>query len=140
MSDETANIRACTLEDIAAVLELWRQAASPGPTDTAEDLRRALDSSAAHVLVAEVGSRVIGSVIGSFDGWRGNLYRLVVHPELRRRGIARALVAELERALAREGARRISALVETDRPWAMSFWEAAGYRVDERVVRFIRDP
>ncbi|MGH7895528.1 MAG: GNAT family N-acetyltransferase, partial [Candidatus Binatia bacterium] len=94
----------------------------------------------AHVLVAEVGSRVIGSIIGSFDGWRGNFYRLTVHPEFRRRGIARALVAEVEQRLARQGAKRITALVETDRPWAMSFWEAVGYRVDERVVRLVRNP
>lgn len=134
------SLRACRLEDVVGVLELWRQAAAPGITDTAEDLRRAIADSPAHVLVAQVGSRVIGSVIGTFDGWRGNFYRLAVHPEFRRRGIARALVAEVEQWLGRQGAKRITALVEKDRPWAMSFWEAAGYRVDERVVRFVRNP
>jgi hypothetical protein len=69
------SIRACRLEDTEVVLELWRQAdATPGVTDTAEDLRRAITDSAAYVLVAEVGRRVVGSVIGTFDGWRGNIY------------------------------------------------------------------
>ena len=50
------SIRACRLEDIQSVLELWRQAdATPGVTDTADDLRRAIADSPAHVLVAEVG-------------------------------------------------------------------------------------
>jgi len=45
----------CRLEDVEAVLELWRQAeATPGVTDTADDLRRAVTASAASVLVAEV--------------------------------------------------------------------------------------
>src|SRR5437660_10425871 len=133
------SIRACRLEDIGAVLELWREAdATPGVTDTANDLRRAIAESPAHVLVAEVGGRVIGSIIGTVDGWRGNVYRLAVHPDHRRHGIARALVAEVEKLLAPQGAKRITALVEHKHPWAMGFWESVGYRVDERIVRRVR--
>ena len=85
------SIRECRLEDIEAVLELWRQAeATPGVTDTADDLRRAVADGPAVVLVAEVGGRLVGSVIGTFDGWRGNIYRLAVHPDHRRQGVARA--------------------------------------------------
>lgn len=133
------SIRACRLEDIERVLELWRQAgATPSVTDTANDLRRAIAESPDHVLVAEVGDRVVGSIIGAFDGWRGNMYRLTVHPDYRRQGIARALVAEVEKRLTRQGAKRITALVEKDYPLAMTFWEAVGYRMDERIVRRVR--
>jgi ribosomal protein S18 acetylase RimI-like enzyme len=137
---ERLSIRACRLEEIEVVLELWRQAgATPGVTDTADDLRRAVAESPAHVLVAEVGGRLVGSIIGTFDGWRGNIYRLAVHPDCRRRGVARALVAEVEKRLAQQGAKRITALVEKDHPLAMAFWEAVGYRADERIVRRVRN-
>jgi ribosomal protein S18 acetylase RimI-like enzyme len=132
-------IRDCRVGDIEAVLELWRQAdVIPSVTDTAEDLRRAVTEGPADTLVAEADGRVVGSIIGTFDGWRGNIYRLAIHPTFRRRGIARALVAEVEKRLARQGARRITALVEKEHPWAMTFWEAVGYPVDGRIVRRVR--
>src|SRR5207237_9088394 len=132
-------LRECRSEDVGAVLQLWRQAeATPGVTDTADDLRRAVEEGPAIVLVAEVQGRVVGSIIGTFDGWRGNIYRLAVHPDHRCQGVARALLVEAEKRLTRQGAKRITALVERNHPLAMSFWEAVGYRVDERIVRRVR--
>jgi ribosomal protein S18 acetylase RimI-like enzyme len=138
MSDFT--LRECRSADVGAVLELWRQAdATPGATDNADDLRRAVIESDAHVLVAEAEGQIVGTIIGTFDGWRGNIYRLAVRPDYRRRGVARGLVAEVEKRLAQQGAKRITALVEKDHPWAMTFWEAVGYPVDERIVRRVRN-
>jgi ribosomal protein S18 acetylase RimI-like enzyme len=132
-------IRDCRLEEAECVLELWRQAdATPSVTDQVDDLRRAIADSKANLLVAEVEGQVVGSIIGTFDGWRGNIYRLAVHPTYRRRGIARALVGEVEKRLIRQGARRVTALVEKDHPWATSFWQAVGYGLDSRIVRHVR--
>jgi ribosomal protein S18 acetylase RimI-like enzyme len=134
------SIRACRPAEVAAVLELWRHAdATPSLTDTADDLRRAVSGGPADVLVADVGGSVVGSVIGTFDGWRGNIYRLAIHPGYRRRGVARALVAEAERWLAQKGAKRVTALVEKEHPWATAFWEATGYQADGRIVRHVRN-
>jgi ribosomal protein S18 acetylase RimI-like enzyme len=132
-------VRECRREEVGAVLELWRQAnATPSVTDNADDLRRALTESKANLLVAEVNGQLIGSIIGTFDGWRGNLYRLAVHPDYRRRGIGRALVAEVEERLARQGVKRITALVEKHHSWATGFWQAVGYGMDSRIVRHVR--
>lgn len=103
-------IRNCQPDEAESVLALWRQAETTvSPTDTVEDLSRALTASPAVVLVAEAQGQIVGSVIGSFDGWRGNIYRLAVSPDFRRHGIARALVREVEQHLARQGAGRIIA-------------------------------
>ena len=135
----TYRIRECRHEDCAAVLDVWRQAeAIPSRTDTVEELQRLVDEKTGLFLVAEGAGRLIGTIIGGWDGWRGNIYRLAVLPDFRRRGLAASLVAEVERRLRAKGARRVTALVVKSEDHAMAFWETAGYEHDRRMVRFVK--
>jgi len=45
--------------------------------------------------------------------------------------------AEAETVLDRWGVKRTTALVEKDHPWAVHFWQAVGYVLDERVCRYV---
>ena len=126
-------------EEAEAVLALWRRAGvTPGATDTVADLRRVIAHPTASVVVAEAAGQLVGTIIAAFDGWRGSLYRLVVHPAFRRRGCGRALVAAAEQRLVDWGARRLTALVERDRPWATAFWATAGYTSEPGMLRHVR--
>ena len=119
-------LRRATQHDADEIVALWKRAgATASVTDRPDDVRRAAarDEVAFVIALSDDGeARIIGSIIGTFDGWRGNIYRLAVDPAHRRRGVARALVAEVER----------------DHPWAVSFWRAAGYLLDERMDRYVR--
>jgi len=131
-------IRPCRPEEDRALLDLWHHAdASPSPTDTPEQVGQVLRDPAATVLVAVDDDLLVGSIIGGWDGWRGNIYRLAVLPSYRRRGVARALVAAAEQTLAERGALRISALVEHDHPWAVGFWDSL-YEPDPRMIRYVK--
>ena len=137
---DTFLIRECLPEEAETLLTLWQAAGtSPSITDTIADVHRAIESLAS-VLVAEADQRIVGSLIATFDGWRGNMYRLAVHPDYRRRGIGRALVAEGERCLAEQGVKRITALVEAQYPWAIGFWSSVGYEIEPGILRFFRNP
>jgi len=137
-------LRVCTLADCAAVLQLWESAdATPSVTDTLDEVQRVIDEGVAIVLVAtDAMDRIVGSVIGGWDGWRGNIYRLAVAPEARRHKVAAALVQEVSARLASEkGARRITALVEKAHPDAVGFWDSMasqGYSFDPRIVRYVK--
>ena len=95
-------IRPATSADIEAILALWfsidRHTALP---DKPEYLQQFLDFSPDLFLVAEADGRVAGTIIGGWDGWRGHIARLATDPSLRRSGIAKALVREIEARLKR---------------------------------------
>ena len=139
---EGITIRRARLDEVDQILAVWREAeATPGVTDDRDGVCRLLQTPHAMVLVAEADGRIAGTVIGAWDGWRGSIYRLAVAPGFRRRGLARSLVAEADRSLARLGARRITALVDGDHPWAVDFWNtlaASGYRHDEFMCRYVK--
>jgi ribosomal protein S18 acetylase RimI-like enzyme len=94
-------------------------------SDDVDGLRTLFDSDPRSVLVAQHDGDIVGALIATFDGWRGNMYRLAVRPEYRRRGIARALVSAGESRLQSRGARRITALVAHEQAGASEFWVSA---------------
>jgi ribosomal protein S18 acetylase RimI-like enzyme len=122
-------IRPATTTDIHEVLDLWTRAgAHPSATDTAPDLARVVAAPHAVVFVAVAeNGLMVGSLIVTFDAWRGNFYRMVVDPEVRRFGIASRLARAGEEWLRHAGAVRLSALVEGDSEVARAFWESVGF-------------
>ncbi|HEY4349239.1 MAG TPA: GNAT family N-acetyltransferase [Gaiellaceae bacterium] len=108
-------------------------------TDTVECVSAVIAADHAWLLLAELDGQLAGTVIAGWDGWRGNIHRLAVAPEARRRGIALALVREAEQILAERGALRLSALVLLDHDDAVGFWTSAGYCLEAQMGRFIRD-
>jgi ribosomal protein S18 acetylase RimI-like enzyme len=132
-------IRSARSEDIEEVLALWSDAeAEPTRTDDAASLELLLRHDPSSLLVAELDGRLIGTVVSGWDGWRGSIYRLVVHPRHRRQGLARQLLSEAENRLTKLGAKRMQAIVVASDQRAAGFWEASGW--DEQVdrVRFVK--
>ena len=135
MADFT--IRAATSADVETILALWYSIdRHTALLDKPEYLQKFLDFAPDLFLVAEVDGRLAGTIIGGWDGWRGHIARLATDPALRRSGIAKALVREIESKLNAKGAKRIYALVDRLSPPAEPFWRSMGYVLNENVLQY----
>ncbi|NQW17236.1 MAG: GNAT family N-acetyltransferase [Chloroflexi bacterium] len=129
----TITYRTCTADDIDAVLDLWIRGGEHGSTDTSEALTRRMERDQQLFILAWDGDALVGSLIGAWDGWRANMYRLVVAPQYRRQGVATRLVEMVEEELRRLGATRVYALALINTSEAVAFWHHHGYGPNSRI-------
>jgi len=117
-------------EDYPAVYQVW---ASAGPgiqlrrSDQPEELDKKMQRDPDLFLVAEVDDRIVGSVLGGFDGRRGIMYHLAVSKSHRGLGIGERLMRELENRLRTKGCIRYYLLVTKDNQEAIAFYEKRGW-------------
>ncbi len=115
--------------DYDVVRALWREAGSGiqlSPSDEQGEIGKKLHRDPDLFLVAEEGKRIVGAVLGGFDGRRGMVYHLAVQPEYRERGIGRTLMEELEHRLRTKGCLKYYLLVTKDNQEALAFYGQMG--------------
>ncbi|MGA9532758.1 MAG: GNAT family acetyltransferase [Anaerolineales bacterium] len=116
--------------DYAAVRELWTSAGSGiqlSSSDELPEIRKKLQRDPDLFLVAESEGRLIGSVLGGFDGRRGMVYHLAVDRDHRRTGLGRILMDELEERLRAKGCLKYYLLVTKDNDGAIAFYRSLGW-------------
>ncbi len=91
-------------------------------------------------LVAEADGGVVGYVIGRVAADEGEILNVGVHPQWRRRGIARALVRALLDALGAAGARAVYLEVRESNAAARQLYAAFGFGEIGRRARYYRRP
>jgi ribosomal protein S18 acetylase RimI-like enzyme len=112
--------------DLPVVMALWQQAGDGihlGRSDAPGEILKKLQRDPDLFLVAEIDERVIGAVMGGFDGRRGMVYHLAVAKSYRQLGVGDAIMQELEARLRAKGCLKVYLLVTYENQPAMNFYE-----------------
>lgn len=129
-------------EDYPAARTLWA-VAGPGiqvrRSDEPDELQKKLERDPDLFLVAEVDGKLVGTVIGGFDGRRGMIYHLAVDASVRELGIGAQLMDEVEHRLKAKGCIRCYLLVTTENENAMRFYEKRGWDRMNTVITYGKD-
>lgn len=138
MASEGLEIRAFAAADEAAAVALWRACGLLRPwNDPHKDIARKRLVQPELFLVAcrpgqgDAPPRLVGTAMAGYDGHRGSVYYLAVAPELKGRGIGRALMAAVEERLLGLGCPKLNVLVRTSNLQVVDFYGRLGYAQDE---------
>ena len=125
-------IRSYQENDRDQVISLWKSCDLIVPwNDPVRDieLKRKVDPEL--FLVAEQGGKILGTAMGGYEGHRGWIYYLSIHPDCRRQGYGRQLVSTIEKMLAARGCPKVNLMVRTSNQSTIDFYSSLGYEQSE---------
>ncbi|TKR26469.1 GNAT family N-acetyltransferase [Natronomonas salsuginis] len=104
-----------------------------------EQLEEELTYPWTYMYVAAEGGEVVGFAHAVLAENEGNILRIYVHPDERRRGIGRALFDRIRHELIRHDIERLNAMVLSDNALGNEFYADLGMERDERAETIIGD-
>ena len=126
-------------QDYPEVVALWssmERGVHVGRSDMPEEIEKKLARDPELFLVAECNGKIIGSVIGGYDGRRGMVYHLAVDPSFRGQGVGSQLMDEVEARLRARGCLKSYLLVAEDNHDVDAFYKKQGWKHMETVHLF----
>jgi ribosomal protein S18 acetylase RimI-like enzyme len=119
------------------VVDLWQHVGPGvhlGRSDTLDEIAKKVQRDPDLFLVDETDGKLIGSVIGGYDGRRGMIYHLAVADAYRHRGIGAALMEEVERRLKAKGCIKSYLMVVPGNEQAARFYAKHGWEAMDITV------
>jgi ribosomal protein S18 acetylase RimI-like enzyme len=131
---EAMHVRPFEARDEDAVVDLWRVCGLVRPqNDPHRDIRRKLAVRPDLFLVGLLGGQVVATVMAGYEGHRGWLNYVAVHPAHRREGLAREIVLAAEVALRTAGCPKVNLQIRSTNAGVIEFYHRIGYSKDDVV-------
>ena len=122
-------------EDEAAMIELWQACGLVVPWNNPHtDIARKTADSPELFFSGKIDGRLVASCMAGYDGHRGWIYFLAVHPEYQKRGYAAKLIEHSEDRLKALGCPKLELMVRKSNQGVIDFYRATGFDLDPVVV------
>jgi ribosomal protein S18 acetylase RimI-like enzyme len=118
-------------QDYSQAIGIWEKmekGVRVGISDAPKEIEKKLLRDPELFMVAEINEKLIGTIIGGYDGRRGFIYHLAVMAAYREQGIGSRLIKEVENRLRAIGCIRCYLLVNNDNLEAKDFYVNNGWK------------
>jgi ribosomal protein S18 acetylase RimI-like enzyme len=137
-------IKAMVIENYNEIINLWKNTEGVGLSgndDSKKSIKIFLEKNPNTCFVVENNNEIIGTIMAGNDGRRGHIYHLMVKPEHRKNGLGKKLLVKTEKALKKEGIRKIFLVAFKKNKTGNVFWDSNGYKIrkdlnyrDKRII------
>ena len=133
--NDILKIRAYNFKDEKNVIGLWEQCNLLTSSNNPKlDIKRKCQENIDLFFVGEVEDEVIATCMAGFDGHRGWIYYLAVHPEYQGNGFGKAIVKHAEDSLRNRGCPKIDLMVRDTNRKVIEFYERIGFSQEPVIV------
>ena len=127
-------IRPFQPNDLEAVVRLWNDCGLVVPgNDPHKDIQRKLNVQPEMFLLGCLNEQIIASVMVGYEGHRGWINYLAVHPDRQRSGIGKLMMEEAEELLRAAGCPKINLQIRSSNTAIIEFYNTLGFNTDDVV-------
>lgn len=131
-------IRPYQIVDKTEVIALWEQCGLVRTwNNPSKDIERKLQASPELFIIGYTSENdkpiIIATAMGGYEGHRGWVNYLAVHPEFQGKGYGLQMMADLEEKLVARGCPKINLQIRSNNKKVIAFYESIGYSIDEVV-------
>jgi ribosomal protein S18 acetylase RimI-like enzyme len=132
-------IRPFQPNDREAVVGLWKSCGLVVPqNDPYKDIDRKLSFQADLLLVADEDGEIVGAVMAGYEGHRGAINYMAVHPDYQRKGLGKTIMEDAVARLRALGCAKVNLNVRTSNLGVIDFYKSLGFVQDEVVCLGLR--
>ena len=134
MTESSLLIRPFQTEDEDALVALWKMCELTVPWNNPhKDIARKIQIQPELFLVGILDSNLIATVMGGYDGHRGWVNFLAVHPDFRENGYGQKIMNSVETEIRKMGCSKINLQIRTGNDKVASFYQKLGFTNDDVV-------
>ena len=116
------------------VVELWNICNLTRPWNNPHlDIIRKIKDGKNLFLIVKKKDKIIATIMGGYDGHRGVINYLAVHPNYRKKRIAKTLVNLVEKELIKIGCPKINLLIREENLEVLEFYKKINYKLQKDI-------
>lgn len=131
------------IENYDEIIRLWRKVdLTITSSDSKEEVERMLQLNPDLFLIGKIDEKIIGVVMGGFDGRRGYVHHLAIDPKYQKKGFGKMLVDELMKKFREKKVHKVHLFIEKRNNDVITFYQKLGWemRNDLVMMSIIPDP